>query len=525
MNEDCLKLTIYFGERDRAKGAFLADALLDLFGEHALQTSVLLRGAEGFGAKQRLQTQRLLTLSEDLPVVAVAVDSRERIERLLPAVTALTGDGLVTLERARMLTGEIAATPLTDEATKLTVYCGRQERANGRPAFLEVVDLLHRRGIAGATVLLGVDGTAHGERRRARFFGRNEDVPLMVVSVGDGERVAAVLPELGELLERPLVTLERLRVCKRDGQLLAVPHQLPAQDPAGLALWHKLMVYTSEQARHGRHPLHVELIRRLRREGAPGATALRGVWGFHGDHPPHGDRLLSLRRHVPVVTVLVDTPERSARWFELVDELTDASGPRNERDRARGAGQRARAARGRPAARGAHAGMSALWVFVPALGAAILHGPVLALDLFKPLKRPLDFGATLGGERLFGDNKTWRGAIFMTAGVVAAAALLSLWPWYWHKLPQGIQDAGPLPYGLLLGLSVVLGELPEQLPQAPPRDPAGRPAPRRARRGHLDLRSGRLRARVVAAAVAAVDDVRRAGGDRVRRGRRRAHGG
>jgi CDP-diglyceride synthetase len=104
--------------------------------------------------------------------------------------------------------------------------------------------------------------------------------------------------------------------------------------------------------------------------------------------------------------------------------------------------------------------VSALWVFVPALGAAVLHGPVLAFDLFKPLKRPLDFGATLGGKRLFGDNKTWRGAIFMTAGVVAAAALLSLWPWYWHKLPQGIQDAGPLPYGLLLGLGVVLGELP-----------------------------------------------------------------
>ena len=326
MNEDCLKLTIYFGERDRANGVFLADALLDLFGEHGFQTSVLLRGAEGFGAKQRLQTQRLLTLSEDLPVVALAVDTRERIERALPEVTALTGDGLVTLERARMLTGEIGATALADEATKLTVYCGRQERAGGRPAFLAVVDLLHRRGIAGATVLLGVDGTAHGERRRARFFGRNDDVPLMVISVGDGERVASVLPELSELLERPLLTLERLRVCKRDGRLLRVPHELPASDPAGLGLWHKLMVYTSEQARHGRHPLHVELIRRLRAEGAPGATALRGVWGFHGEHVPHGDRLLSLRRHVPVVTVLVDTPERSARWFELVDELTATSG-------------------------------------------------------------------------------------------------------------------------------------------------------------------------------------------------------
>lgn len=104
--------------------------------------------------------------------------------------------------------------------------------------------------------------------------------------------------------------------------------------------------------------------------------------------------------------------------------------------------------------------MSALWVFVPVLGAAALHGPVLAFDLFPSLKRPLDFGATVRGRRVFGDNKTWRGALFMTTGVVAAAALLSLWPWYWHKLPDGIRDAGPWVYGLLLGLGVVLGELP-----------------------------------------------------------------
>jgi CDP-2,3-bis-(O-geranylgeranyl)-sn-glycerol synthase len=99
--------------------------------------------------------------------------------------------------------------------------------------------------------------------------------------------------------------------------------------------------------------------------------------------------------------------------------------------------------------------VSALWVFVPVLGAAILHAPVLTFDLFKGLKRPLDGGATIGGRRLFGDNKTWRGAIVMVLGVVLAAALLSLWPWYWHHLPDG-----PWIYGVLLGLGLVVGELP-----------------------------------------------------------------
>jgi PII-like signaling protein len=180
--------------------------------------------------------------------------------------------------------------------------------------------------VAGATVLLGVDGTVHGERRRARFFGRNADVPLMIIAVGDGDRIERALPELGALLERPLATLERVRVCRRDGQALAQPRELPGSDASGLPLWQKLMVYSSEQARHDGRPLHVELVRRLREAGAAGATCLRGIWGYHGDHPPHGDRLLSLRRHVPITTVVVDEPAATRRWFEIVSELTATAG-------------------------------------------------------------------------------------------------------------------------------------------------------------------------------------------------------
>ena len=86
------------------------------------------------------------------------------------------------------------------------------------------------------------------------------------------------------------------------------------------------MVFTSEQARHGNTQLHVALIRRLRDSGAAGATCLRGIWGYHGAHAPHGDKLLQLRRHVPVVTVVVDTPERIGASFAIVDELTRERG-------------------------------------------------------------------------------------------------------------------------------------------------------------------------------------------------------
>ncbi|MGH3828287.1 MAG: DUF190 domain-containing protein, partial [Pseudonocardiaceae bacterium] len=64
MIEDCLKLTSYFGERHRSGRAFLADAQLELFGRREIATSILLRGAEGFGLKHHLRTDQLLTLSE-----------------------------------------------------------------------------------------------------------------------------------------------------------------------------------------------------------------------------------------------------------------------------------------------------------------------------------------------------------------------------------------------------------------------------------------------------------------------------
>ena len=144
---DALKLTTYFGERDRAGDRFLADALADLYARHQLRTSLVLRGVAGFGVKHHLHTDRLLTLSEDLPIVSVAVDARARIEALLDEVVALSGDGLITLERARMAEAAVlGAARRGGQAHRLP----RARRAGGRPAGA------HRRG----------RGTAPPRRRR-----------------------------------------------------------------------------------------------------------------------------------------------------------------------------------------------------------------------------------------------------------------------------------------------------------------------------------------------------------------------
>lgn len=326
MNQPCLKLTTYFGERQRAVNAaaqqgFLADALLDLFGDRQLATSVMLRGIASFGPRQVLRTDESLSLSEDPPVAIAAVDVESKISALVDGVVAMTGHGLVTLERAQLAGGDFVSDGR--DAVKLTVYVGRQERIAGLPAYRAVCDLLHRHGFSGAAVFLGVDGTAHGERYRAQFFSRNVNVPLMIISIGTASQVAAAVAELSAAAANPLLTVERVRLCKRDGELFARPHRLPTTDDHGRTLWQKLMVHTSEATGHGGLPIHRALVRRMLESGlVRGATVLRGIWGFHGDHKPHGDKLFQLVRRVPVVTIIIDKPEWIERSFDIVHELT-----------------------------------------------------------------------------------------------------------------------------------------------------------------------------------------------------------
>jgi PII-like signaling protein len=322
---EALKLTSYFGERARAGGRLLAETLLDIQARRAIRLGVLLRGIQGFGAKHHLRTDRLLTLSEDLPLVSIAIDARERIEQLRGDLEALGGEGLLTMEQAVVLDASLPASQLPARSElKLTVCLGRHERVAGEPAFAAVCSVLRDAGVSGATVLLGVDGTIRGERRRARFFATNRGVPLLVLSVGAAEPIGRAAQALARMLPSPLLTVERVQVCKRDGELLQAPGGQPAA--VGEGERQKLTVVTSEAARYENRPVYLELVRRLRAEGAAGATALRGIWGFHGEHAPHGDRLLSLRRHVPVVIEAIDTPARIAALFGVVDELTRERG-------------------------------------------------------------------------------------------------------------------------------------------------------------------------------------------------------
>ena len=151
---------------------------------------------------------------------------------------------------------------------------------------------------------------------------------MMIIAVGVGERIARVLPELGGLLRRPLITLERVRVCKRDGELLGAPHPLPGTDETAAAVAEAddvlLNLRTSDAcgsagAPGGGAPAAGD--RRARRDRAAGDLGIprRAI-------ALHGDKLLQIRRRVPTVTIIVDRPDRIMNSYAIVDELTGEGG-------------------------------------------------------------------------------------------------------------------------------------------------------------------------------------------------------
>lgn len=318
MNGHILTLTAYFAERERTNGRFLAEEMLDLFDRRSVATSIMLRGIASFGPAHVVRSDASLSLSEDPPVAITAVDYPDRIAPLADEVAAMTDRGFLTLERGRAVA--TAAPGQLSEMVRLSLYLGRRQRVSGSVGYVAVCEVLHRHGFASAEVFLGVDGTVAGERRRARFISGNADVPLVVVGVGRAEQVAAAMAELRPLLPDPLLTVERIVVCKSDGRVLADPTELP-----GPLL--KLTVRTDEDSRHDGRPIHRSLISRLMEsEQASGATVLRAIWGYRGAQRPHGDRFARLARHVPVSTVIIDTAPNIAASFAIVDELTATEG-------------------------------------------------------------------------------------------------------------------------------------------------------------------------------------------------------
>lgn len=96
-------LRIFIGESDRFHGKPLYEQIVLKARELNLAGATAIRGIEGFGADSRLHTAKLLTLSEDLPIIIEIVDVKEKIDQLIPFLDENVEEGLVTMETVNVI--------------------------------------------------------------------------------------------------------------------------------------------------------------------------------------------------------------------------------------------------------------------------------------------------------------------------------------------------------------------------------------------------------------------------------------
>jgi uncharacterized protein len=94
---------IYIGESDTWHGRPLYEAIVHMLRERGFAGATVIRGIEGFGAKQHLHTTRILSLSQDLPILIEVVDQEDRLRGILPELNGMVSEGLITLERVEIV--------------------------------------------------------------------------------------------------------------------------------------------------------------------------------------------------------------------------------------------------------------------------------------------------------------------------------------------------------------------------------------------------------------------------------------
>ncbi len=216
------KVTVYVGEDAHQRSEPLYLAVLNYLFYHGVSGATVTKGVAGFGADHHMHTATILEVSDNLPIKLEFVEAEDAVERLMPKLLQIVGDGLVEVQDTRILKAADARAPLpvspvtlTGRAKLVRIFIGEDDKWHGKPLYDAIVESLRANDIAGVTVYRGISGYgAHRRFHKEKRLSLSRDMPIMLSVVDEEAKILAYLPILEGMVHEGLVVMSDVEVIK-----------------------------------------------------------------------------------------------------------------------------------------------------------------------------------------------------------------------------------------------------------------------------------------------------------------------
>jgi PII-like signaling protein len=211
------KVTIFINEDTQRHMTALHDAIMTFLMHKGVSGATATRAYAGFGSHQMLHTPNVEELSQYLPIRIEFVETKEKVDEVLPVLYEMVSDGLIEVQDTtvvKLARKSAKPEPRTPHERKqgpaklLRVFLGDADKWHDAPLYDAIVKRLVMMDIAGATVYRGILGYgAKGHQHKATFFHPTRDLPIMISVIDTAEKIASAAEAIEGMLEDGLIVI------------------------------------------------------------------------------------------------------------------------------------------------------------------------------------------------------------------------------------------------------------------------------------------------------------------------------
>ena len=205
-------------------------------------------------------------------------------------------------------------------AKKLCIYVGETDKFGDKPVYEVLLDIFHKKKIAGVSVFKGVAGYgADGVLHTSKILLLSMDMPMKIEAVDSEEMINKVLPDVYQVVEKGLVEVTDTNVVKcsriaEQGGKEGEPMKLEGKAKM-------LRIIISEDDKWEGEPLYEVLVKRFLMEDVAGATVYKAIAGYGPHRRYHKKKTLAAHGELPILITVMDKEENINRILPVLDEL------------------------------------------------------------------------------------------------------------------------------------------------------------------------------------------------------------